>query len=123
MNSLFDVSNLDPDGGLTQVGSKRELLLRCNYHFHADSAFNPRRAGISLLLAHELPPAGMGGATEFADTRQAYTDLDMETKDRIKDYVVMNSQLQCRKAANPGNPMFDLPEVSLFIHSSTMSEH
>jgi alpha-ketoglutarate-dependent 2,4-dichlorophenoxyacetate dioxygenase len=105
VRSLFDVSNVNPDGTITQPGSMRELLLRCNYLFHADSAFNPRRAGVSLLLAHELPPKGTGGATEFADSRQAYDELPQETKDRIKNYVVMNSQLQCRRAANPGNPL------------------
>lgn len=92
----------------------RELLLRCNRHFHADSAFNPRRAGISLLLAHELPPSGqgLGGNTEFCDTRAAYDDLDQETKARIKDWVVCNSQLQCRRGANPGNPLLMTDEVS-----------
>jgi alpha-ketoglutarate-dependent 2,4-dichlorophenoxyacetate dioxygenase len=104
---LFDVGNVNPDGTVTQTDTKRAALLRCNYHFHADSAFNPRRAGYSLLLAHHLPPPGTGGATEFADTRQAYDDLDDATKERIADYVVMNSQHQCRRAANPGNPMLD----------------
>jgi alpha-ketoglutarate-dependent 2,4-dichlorophenoxyacetate dioxygenase len=105
--SLFDVGNVDPDGTVTQPGTMRELLLRCNYLFHADSAFNPRRAGISLLLAHHLPPKGTGGATEFADSRAAYDALDPATKDKITDWVVLNSQLQCRRAANPGNPALD----------------
>lgn len=85
----------------------RELLLRCNYLFHADSAFNPRRAGISLLLAHHLPPKEMGGATEFADSRSAYEALDPATKSKIADWVVLNSQLQCRRSANPGNPKLE----------------
>lgn len=110
--SLFDVSNMDPDGQLSQRGTQREVMLRCNYHFHADSAFNPRRAGLSLLLAHQLPPPGTGGATAFADSRAAYDALPEETKEKIKDYVVMNSQHQCRKAANPGNPLFSTKEVS-----------
>lgn len=105
--SLFDVGNVNPDGTVTQLGTMREVLLRCNYHFHADSAFNPRRAGISLLLAHHLPPKGTGGATEFADSRSAYDALSTETKERIDDWVVMNSQLHCRRVANPGNPLLD----------------
>lgn len=32
--------------------------------FHVDSSFNPRRAGYSLLRAHELPPPGTGGNTD-----------------------------------------------------------
>lgn len=109
--SLFDVSNLNPDGTISIPTEMRALLLRCNLQFHADSAFNPRRAGISLLLAHELPPPGTGGDTEFADTRTAYADLLPETKERIGEYVVMNSQLQCRRSANPGNPKLAGPEV------------
>lgn len=114
--SLFDVSNVNPDGTITQPDSMRALLLRCNLHFHADSAFNPRRAGVSLLLAHELPPPGTGGDTEFADTRTAYDDLPDAKKDKIKDYVVMNSQLQCRRNANKGNPLFDTPEFDPMNH-------
>jgi alpha-ketoglutarate-dependent 2,4-dichlorophenoxyacetate dioxygenase len=94
----------------------RELLLRCNYHFHADSAFNPRRAGYSLLLAHHLPPPGHGGATEFADTRTAYDDLSQSEKDRINDWVVNNSQLQCRRSANPGNPLLQTDEFDPMKH-------
>ena len=99
-------------------GSKREIMLRCNRQFHADSAFNPRRGGISLLLAHELPPSETGGDTEFADSRQAYEDLSQETKERIADYVVNNSQFQCRRSANPGNPMVEGPAVSKFSASN-----
>ena len=109
--SLFDVGNVDPDGGITQPGCLRELLLRCNLTFHCDSAFNPRRAGYSLLLAHELPPRDMGGNTEFADTRTAYDELDQGTKREIEDWIVCNSQLQCRRAANPGNPALAGDEV------------
>lgn len=115
---LFDVSNINPDGTIMDSGSKREIMLRCNRQFHADSAFNPRRGGISLLLAHELPPAETGGDTEFADSRQAYEDLPQETKERIADYVVNNSQFQCRRSANPGNPMVEGPEVSDFQGSN-----
>ncbi len=107
---LFDVGNIESDGTIQQPGTKRELLLRCNYQFHTDSAFNPRRAGISLLLAHELPPDGMGGDTEFADTRQSYRDLPEERKQEIQDYVMNNSQFQCRRSANPGHPLLSGPE-------------
>lgn len=39
----------------------------------------------------ELPPAGMGGETEFLDARTAYEDLPEEKKEEIKDYVGMNT--------------------------------
>lgn len=47
---------------------------------HVDSSFNPRRASFSLLRAVQIPPAGQGGETEFADARAAWDDLDPETK-------------------------------------------
>lgn len=110
------MGNVNPDGSVTQPGTMRELLLRCNYHFHADSAFNPRRAGVSLLLAHQLPPPGHGGETEFADSRTAYERLPQELKDKYDDYVVYHSQLQCRRNANPGNPLLQTDEFDPMQH-------
>ncbi|ORY19153.1 hypothetical protein BCR34DRAFT_621041 [Clohesyomyces aquaticus] len=98
---LFDVSNLDDDGNLVSTDSLRYQLGLGNGLFHADSAFNPRRAGYSILRAHEPPPKGTGGATAFADTRTAYNDLDSETKQRIQDYVVNHSLWHSRRLAAP----------------------
>lgn len=98
---LFDVSNLDDDGNVVSTDSLRYQLGLGNGLFHVDSAFNPRRAGYSILRAHELPPKGTGGATAFADSRTAYADLDGETKARIKNYVVSNSLWHSRRLAAP----------------------
>ena len=98
---LFDVSNLDDDGNLVSTDSLRYQLGLGNGLFHVDSAFNPRRAGYSILRAHELPPKGTGGATAFADSRTAYADLDDDTKENIKDYVVNNSLWHSRRLAAP----------------------
>lgn len=71
--------------------------------FHVDSSFNPRRAGYSLLLAHELPPPGTGGNTAFADTRNAYDDLPSNLKEDLlkNDYIVNHSLRHSRKLAAP----------------------
>jgi alpha-ketoglutarate-dependent 2,4-dichlorophenoxyacetate dioxygenase len=98
---LFDVSNLDDDGNVVATDSLRFQLGLGNGLFHVDSAFNPRRAGCSILRAHELPPQGTGGATAFADTRTAYTDLDNDTKEKINDYVVNHSLWHSRRLAAP----------------------
>lgn len=84
-----------------------------------------------MLLAHQLPPRGMGGNTEvrsrshrfpyfqnadgvqFADSRTAYDDLDQSTKDQIEDYALNHSQHWSRKKANPGHPLLEEPRVSL----------
>jgi alpha-ketoglutarate-dependent 2,4-dichlorophenoxyacetate dioxygenase len=51
--------------------------------WHTDSSFNPHRASYSLLLAHEVPPAG--GDTQFADMRSAYDALPAAIRSNIED--------------------------------------
>lgn len=74
-----------------------------NNLFHVDSSFNPRRAGYSILKAHELPPKGTGGATEYADTRTAFDDLpeDLKTELLEQDYIACHSLYHSRKTAAP----------------------
>lgn len=78
-------------------------IIQGNALFHTDSSFNPRRAGYSLLLAHELPPPGTGGSTAFADMRGAYRDLDPEFTKLLKesDFVARHSILHSKKLAAP----------------------
>ena len=101
---LFDVSNLLEDGSVASVNSHRAAMNKGNSLFHVDSSFNPRRAGYSLLKAHELPPKGTGGATEYADTRTAFDELPEELKKELleKDYVACHSLYHSRKTAAPG---------------------
>lgn len=130
-DELFDVSNVDGEGGIIQPGSMRWVLGKGNQvgqHacgltqiFHVDSSFNPRRAGLSMLLAHELPPRGNGGDTEFADTRTAYDDLDEETKERVKDYVLWHSQHHSRRRASPGHPMLEEERVGMDSSEADLS--
>ncbi|KAF1918749.1 hypothetical protein BDU57DRAFT_442944 [Ampelomyces quisqualis] len=98
---LFDVSNLDDEGNIVSTYSLMLQLGLGNGLFHVDSAFNPRRAGYSILRAHQLPPKGTGGATAFADTRTAYAELDEDTKEKINDYVVSHSLWHSRRLAAP----------------------
>ena len=102
-DELFDVSNQNDDGSLIQPGSRRDHTGRGNGIFHVDSAFNPRRAGFSLLCAHELPPREMGGNTDFADTRSAWDDLSDDLKRHLleKGYVGANSLWHSRRKACP----------------------
>ncbi|TKA44874.1 hypothetical protein B0A54_03164 [Friedmanniomyces endolithicus] len=101
---LFDVSNLLEDGSVASVKSHRAAMNKGNSLFHVDSSFNPRRAGYSLLKAHELPPKGTGGATQYADTRTAFDELPEELKKELleKDYVACHSLYHSRKTAAPG---------------------
>ncbi|KAM0456720.1 hypothetical protein ACHAO4_003751 [Trichoderma viride] len=102
-DELFDVSNVEEDGTIVPDQSPRGAANKGNCLFHVDSSFNPRRAGYSLLLAHELPPPGNGGGLEYCDTRQAYTELDQETKDELakNDYIAAHSIHHSKKLAAP----------------------
>ncbi|KAL4939241.1 hypothetical protein BDV06DRAFT_214461 [Aspergillus oleicola] len=106
-DEIFDISNLDENGYIvTTTNEKRITAIRGNALWHADGSFNPRRTYVSMLRAVELPPAGTGGETEFADARKAYEDLPQETKDRIKDLVAVHSFLHNRQTANPDSALF-----------------
>lgn len=116
---LFDVSNLLEDGSIAPLDSHRAAMnkvspslihkgqtnsnVQGNGLFHVDSSFNPRRGGYSILKAYELPPAGTGGATEYADTRAAYDDLPEDLKQELinNDYVACHSLFHSRKTACP----------------------
>lgn len=84
---LFDVSNLEADGSIAKKGSRRWAHSLGNALWHTDSSFNQHRAKYSLLLAHSVPGAGKG-KTEFADTRQAFRDLNGGQKAELRDIVV-----------------------------------
>ncbi|KAK1483672.1 alpha-ketoglutarate-dependent 2 [Colletotrichum tamarilloi] len=102
-DELFDVGNIEADGSIVDPKSPRAQAGLGNALFHVDSSFNPRRAGYSMLLAHELPPQGTGGSTEFCDTRAAWDGLDEDMKAELteKDYVACHSILHSKKLAAP----------------------
>ncbi|KAB2101176.1 hypothetical protein AG0111_0g10616 [Alternaria gaisen] len=102
-DELFDVGNIEADNTLVSPTSPRAQANKGNSYFHVDSSFNPRRAGYSLLLAHELPPTGTGGATEFCDTRTAWDDLPCNVQSELlaKDLVACHSILHSKKLAAP----------------------
>jgi alpha-ketoglutarate-dependent 2,4-dichlorophenoxyacetate dioxygenase len=82
-----------------------DVMGRGNSLFHVDSAFNPRRAGYSLLRAHKLPPKGTGGNTDFEDTRTAWDRLPEGWKQKLleKNYID-HSLWHSRKKAAPDSP-------------------
>ncbi|KAH8808820.1 putative alpha-ketoglutarate-dependent 2,4-dichlorophenoxyacetate dioxygenase [Xylogone sp. PMI_703] len=98
---LTDVGNIEEDGQVVSTNSLRHQMALGNGLFHVDCSYNPRRAGFSILRAHTLPPKGTGGGTAFADARTAYQDLDGETKEKIKDYVLWHSLWQSRRLGAP----------------------
>lgn len=100
-DELTDVANIEADGSIVKQDSLRYQLGLGNTLFHVDCSYNARRAGFSILRAHQLPPKGTGGGTAFADMRTAYDDLDSETKEKIKDNSMWHSIWHSRALAAP----------------------
>jgi alpha-ketoglutarate-dependent 2,4-dichlorophenoxyacetate dioxygenase len=80
---LYDASNLDEDGEIAPADALRHKFAKGNELFHADSSFNTRPTGWSLLLCHI--PAPERGATEFVDGRAVFRALPEEMKARLAD--------------------------------------
>lgn len=93
---LFDASNLDIEGNITDNASIR-LGAAGNRLWHSDSSFMDIRAAQALLLCHEAPPHG--GPTWFADTRSAYDDLPQEMKDKLEGLEATHSYFWSRRRA------------------------
>lgn len=100
---LFDAGNVDEEGKPIDPVAPRSHYNKGNALFHVDSSFNPRRASWSLLRAFTLPPPGMGGETEFADSRTAWDELDEDLKQQLleKDYTGAHTLLHSRKQGSP----------------------
>ncbi len=93
---IADISNLDPEGRVMSADDNRLKFNRGNQLWHTDSSFKFVPARFSLLSAREIPPAGAGGETEFADLRAAYDALP-EARQRelgglIAEHGIMHSR-------------------------------
>jgi alpha-ketoglutarate-dependent 2,4-dichlorophenoxyacetate dioxygenase len=86
---IFDISNLDQDGGILDESNPRAAFMRGNELWHTDSSFKPAGATWSMLHAKAVPPSG--GNTEFADTRAAYDALPDSMKQRLVGLVAEHS--------------------------------
>ncbi|MGI4850697.1 MAG: TauD/TfdA dioxygenase family protein [Janthinobacterium lividum] len=111
-DEIFDVGNIDhEDKIITGDNPMRAAALKGNALWHADGGYNPRRSGLSILRAVELPPPSTGGSTEYLDSRTAYEDLPEETKQRIEGLVGCNSLLWNRQQSSPEMEQFSKVDV------------
>src|SRR6266849_4015474 len=86
---IFDICNLDQDGGILGDNNPRASFMVGNQLWHTDSSFRPESATWSMLHAKAIPPSG--GDTEFADTRAAYDALPDAMKRRLEGLVAEHS--------------------------------
>jgi alpha-ketoglutarate-dependent 2,4-dichlorophenoxyacetate dioxygenase len=86
---IFDISNLDEDGGIRGENEARSAILQTTHLWHTDLAFRQGSAKWSMLLAKAIPAAG--GDTEYADTRAAYDALPDAIKRRLEGLIAEHS--------------------------------
>src|SRR5215472_5305361 len=86
---IFDISNLDENGGIRGEQDARQSLLQITQLWHTDLSFRQGSAKWSMLHAKVIPPAG--GDTEYADTRAAYDALPDPMKRRLEGLVAEHS--------------------------------
>ena len=86
---IFDVSNLDASGGISNENDARLTFMLANQLWHTDSSFRSESATWSMLHARVIPP--VGGDTEFSDTRAAYDALPGTMKKRLDGLVAEHS--------------------------------
>ena len=86
---IFDISNLNADGGIRSERDPRQSLLQITQLWHTDLSFRQGSAKWSMLHAKVIPPAG--GDTEYADTRAAYDALTDAMKRRLEGLVAEHS--------------------------------
>jgi alpha-ketoglutarate-dependent 2,4-dichlorophenoxyacetate dioxygenase len=82
---IFDISNLDDDGGIRGEQDARSAVLQTTHLWHTDLAFRQVSAKWSML--HAKDPAA-GGDTKYADTRAAYDALPDSMKRRLKGLIL-----------------------------------
>ncbi|KAJ5081016.1 hypothetical protein N7456_013726 [Penicillium angulare] len=101
---LFDVANIELDGSLVKMNSRRYHHSLGNALWHTDSSYHQQRSKYSILLSH----VEGGSWTHFADMRRAYSDLSQAKKDQIEDLVIEHDLWHSRKLASPavfGKPL------------------
>jgi alpha-ketoglutarate-dependent 2,4-dichlorophenoxyacetate dioxygenase len=82
---IFDVSNVNASGEVASADDYRVQQLYGSRVWHTDGGYKHRPYRYSMLAAEAIP--SWGGATEFADLRAAYDDLEPGLRNLIQDRV------------------------------------
>jgi alpha-ketoglutarate-dependent 2,4-dichlorophenoxyacetate dioxygenase len=92
--ALTDISNLDENGEIMDLGDRRRMYALGNRLWHSDSSFQNPPARYSMLSAKEVP--AQGGETEYADMRAAYDALADALKEQIENLRAFHSIVYSR---------------------------
>ena len=86
---IYKLSNVDDEGNILPVGSKKRLFLDVNARWHTDSSFRPTPAMGSILSGRKVP-AQEHGDTAFASMRVGYETLPDEKKRALECLVAIH---------------------------------
>lgn len=103
---IFNLSNVRPDGDLTEFEEPQAVFLRGTERWHTDSSYRESPCLASILHAREIPQ--QGGSTQFANMVAAYEALDDEHRQSLAGRRVIHSY-EYSRSMNPGRmePMDD----------------
>ncbi len=93
------IGNLMKDGSvLTDPDHDVAKVMRGNEGWHHDSTYMPVQAKGAVFSADVVPASG--GATEWADMRAAYDDLDELTRGRVEEMTAAHSLFYSQARVN-----------------------
>lgn len=86
---IYKLSNVDDEGNVLPIGSKKRLFLDVNARWHTDSSFRPIPAMGSILSGRKVPRQEHGD-TAFASMRVGYETLPDEKKEALEGLVAVH---------------------------------
>ena len=86
---IYKLSNVDEEGKVLPVGSKKRLFLDVNARWHTDSSFRPIPAMGSILSGRKVP-AREHGDTAFASMRVGWETLPDDRKRMLEGLVAVH---------------------------------
>ena len=86
---IYKLSNVDDEGNVLPIGSRKRLFLDVNARWHTDSSFRPIPAMGSILSGREVPEKEHGD-TAFASMRVGYETLPEEKKRALEGLVAVH---------------------------------
>ena len=94
--AVFRVSNVGEDGQPYGASDIRTQYLKIVEHWHTDSSYRRIPAKFSFLHAIEIPPAEVGGQTEWTNTAVAYAALPQSLQTKLQSLRALHSYTQSR---------------------------
>ena len=85
---IYSLSNVDDEGNVLEIDTKRRNFLEVNKRWHTDSSFREVPAMASILSGREVPRRE--GDTCFASMRIGYETLPAQKKEAVEGLVGMH---------------------------------